>query len=63
MLTIVDVQRQDPVGAFDQWVPVSQLERRPLNAAIVRAGISDVMQGAKGLQLVQHGVGAVIAIV
>ena len=59
----VNIQRQKPVRAGHQRMLVRKLQCRPLRPLAMRSGIADMGQPAQCLQPVQHGIGAVVAIV
>ena len=60
----IDVERQDPIGGFDDVQTVGAFQRGELDPALViRAVVADVFDLAHLGQPVEHCIGAVLAIV
>ena len=60
----VNIERQDPVGLFNDAVFARDLECRELDAALViRAVVAHMGQPAQTCKIIQHGIGAIVAII
>ena len=60
---LINIAKQHPIGRRLQRVAVRGLEHGPLRPFLMWTIVADMGQPAKGLQSVQHGVGAITALI
>ena len=60
---LINIAKEDPIGATLQSVTVRGLEHGPLRPLLMRTIVADMGQPAKRLQPVQHGIGAITALI